>query len=100
MSNSASNTSHVLNSKTQNFPNGVMGSLHAELGLMAGFIGAFILAFAIWCIVFKYFSDKEDREQAKMLVKGSLRSLGDIEGPTGTAVQCGENDVLGEEQRL
>ena len=70
MSDPTSNTNMMLIRKIENFPDGVMGSLRAELGLMAGFIGAFILSFAIWCILFKYFSDKEDRERAELMARG------------------------------
>ncbi len=104
MSDSISNNI-LLNPKTKNFPDGTMGSLRAELSLMAGFICAFILAFASWCILFKYFSDMEDRKRAETMARGvemreGVRHRGDIEGSTGMAVQGGEAGALGKEQRM
>jgi len=95
------------NSKTEYFPDGVMGSLRAELELMAGFIGAFILSLVVWYILFKYFSDKEDRQHAKVMARGTEMRGGmrhqdsnreEIMEPAGIAVQDGENKVLAKER--
>lgn len=99
------NNNILLNPKTKNFPDGTMASLRAELGLMAGFIGAFILAFAVWCILFKYFNDKEDKKRAETMargveMRGGVRRREGRVGLTGMAVQDGEGDGLSREQRM
>jgi hypothetical protein len=91
MSDPTSNT--LLNSKTKNFPDGTMASLRAELGLMAGFIGAFILAFAVWCILFKYISDKEDRKRAEVMARG-VEMRGGVRHRESVVVQDGGSDGL------
>lgn len=100
----STNDNILRNPKTANYPDGVMGSLRAELGLMAGFIGAFILAFFVWCILFKYFSDKEDRERAELMERGvemrsGVRHREGVVGLTGMAEEDGEGGVPGKEQR-
>lgn len=100
----STNDNILLNPKTKNFPDGTMGSLHAELSLMAGFIGAFILAFVVWCILFKYFCDKEDRERAEVMARGvemrsGVRHRDGVVVPTG-AVEDGTGGILGSEQRV
>jgi hypothetical protein len=89
----------LLNPKTKNFPNGTMASLRAELGLMAGFIGAFVLAFAVWCILFKYFSDKEDRKRAEVMARG-VEMRGGVRHREGVVVQDGEFDELSKERGM
>jgi hypothetical protein len=95
----------LMNPKTAKFPDGTMGSLRAELGLMAGFIGAFILTFVVWCILFKYFSGKDDKERAELMARGMEMRSGvkhheDIVWPTGVAEVDREDGVLGKERRV
>jgi hypothetical protein len=99
------NNNILLNPKTAKFPDGTMGSLRAELGLMAGFIGAFILTFAVWCILFKYFSDKDDKERAELMARGlemrsGVKHREGVVGSTGLAEADREDGVLGKEQRV
>jgi hypothetical protein len=60
----------MLNPKTKNYPDGSMTNLNRELAIMIGFVGAFILVFAIWCILFKYFTDVEDKKRAAVMARG------------------------------
>jgi hypothetical protein len=62
--------------ETSAYPNGSMVSIRAELGVMCGFIGAFILTFIIFVIGFKYFMKMEDRktEQEMLLIAERMRS--------------------------
>jgi hypothetical protein len=99
------NNNILVSPKTAKFPDGTMGSLRAELGLMAGFIGAFILTFAVWCILFKYFSDRDDRERAELMARGMEMRSGvkhhkDVVGPTTVAEVDREDGVLGMERRV
>jgi hypothetical protein len=85
----SSNSMTMLNPKTKNYPDGSMTNLRTELSVIAGFIGAFILAFLVWCILFKYFSDKEDRKRAVVMargveMRGSVRHQREGDGVAGT----------------
>lgn len=90
-----SNNTHesVTEFATANYSNGLMKSIGAELGVMFGFIGLFILSYAVFHIVFKITLGDEDK---------TLRSKLDVNSGKGKNIvkQPNRKVEMNVEQRL
>lgn len=67
MSSNTNNNTNISDFATANYSNGLLKSIGAELGVMFGFIGLFILTYIVFHIIFKITLGDEDKTLHSML---------------------------------